>query len=100
MYSYLTVIVVHELQDRMHHNHCQITILLAHDPLSSSAYPMVAHTLSIAVNLPIKTYIARKIPTNKYIILAHYIVWNKLCELISSLYINKTDFLQLVSLNE
>ena len=31
--SYLTVIVVHEIiHGRMHHNHCQITNLLAHDP--------------------------------------------------------------------
>ena len=53
--SYLTVIVVHEMYGLMHHNHCQITILLAHDDLSSSAYPMVTHTPAVADNLPIKS---------------------------------------------
>ena len=41
--SYLTVIMVHEMHGRMQHmyTHSQITILLAHDPLSSLAYPMM-----------------------------------------------------------
>ena len=51
--SYLTVIVVHGMHARMHHNHCQITILLAHDELSSSVYPMVIHPSPVADNLPI-----------------------------------------------
>ena len=46
-YMYLTVIVVHEMHGRMHHNHCQITILLDHDPLSSLAYPMMTHPLPL-----------------------------------------------------
>ena len=46
--SYLTVIVVHEMHGRMHHNHCQITILLAHDPPLSLAYPMLTHPLPLA----------------------------------------------------
>ena len=33
--SYLTVIVVREMHGQMHHNHCQITNLLAHDPPST-----------------------------------------------------------------
>ena len=45
--SYLTVILVHEMHGWMHQNHCQITNLLAHDPLSSLAYPMFTnHMLS------------------------------------------------------
>ena len=48
--SYLTVIVVHEMHGRMHHNHCQITNLLAHDPPSSLAYPWMTHPLSLASN--------------------------------------------------
>ena len=44
--SYLTVIVVHEIHGRMHHNHCQITILLAHDPPFITGLPyMMTHTL-------------------------------------------------------
>ena len=31
MYCCLSVIVVHEMHSQMHHNHHQITILLAHD---------------------------------------------------------------------
>ena len=48
--SYLTVIVVHEMHSRMHHNHCQITNLLAHDPPSSLAYLMMTHPLPLASN--------------------------------------------------
>ena len=55
--SYLTVIVVHEMHGRMHHNHCQITNLLAHDLLSSFAYPMTTHPLPLASNKPIKTLV-------------------------------------------
>ena len=59
--------MVHEMHGRMHHNHCQITNLLAHDPLSSLAYPMMTHTLPLASNYPIKTLVARQLPTNVYI---------------------------------
>ena len=50
MHSYVTVIVVHEMHGRMHHNHCQMTNLLAHDPPSSLAYPMMTHLLPLASN--------------------------------------------------
>ena len=59
-----TRIVVHEMHGRMHHNHCQITNLLAHDPLSSLAYPMLTHTPPLAGYLLIKTLVARQQPTN------------------------------------
>ena len=64
--SYLIVIVVHELHGRMHHKYCQITILLAHNPLSSSAYPMITHPPPVADNLPTKTLVARQLPTNTH----------------------------------
>ena len=47
--SYLTVIVVHEMHGRMHHNHCQITILFTHF-VSSFTYPMMTHPLPLAIN--------------------------------------------------
>ena len=36
------------------------SILLAHDPLSPLAYPMITHIPPIASNLPIKTLVARQ----------------------------------------
>ena len=61
---YLIVIRVHEIYCRMHPNYCQITILLVVDPFSSSAYPMMTHPHPIASHLPIKTLVARQLPTN------------------------------------
>ena len=52
--SYLTVIGVHEMHSRMHPNFCKITILLV----------VMTHPLPIAGKLPIKTLIARQLPTN------------------------------------
>ena len=46
--------------------HCQITILLVVDTLSSSAYPMMTHPFPVPSNLPIKTLVARQLPTNGY----------------------------------
>ena len=39
-----------------------MTVLLAHDPLSSLAYPTITHTPVVAGNLPIKTLVARRWP--------------------------------------
>ena len=47
-----------------YHTHLYVTILLAHDPLSSLAYPMITHWPPVASNLPIKTLVARQQPTN------------------------------------
>ena len=44
-----------------------ITILLVVDPLSSSAYPMMTHPSPVPSNLPIKTLVARQLPTSMYI---------------------------------
>ena len=38
--------------------------MLAHDPLSSLAYPMITHTPLAAGNLPIKTLVVRQQPTS------------------------------------
>ena len=65
--SYLTVIGVHEVHGRMHRNNYQITILLVVDPLSSSAYPMMTHPSPVPGNLPIKTLVARQLPTSMYV---------------------------------
>ena len=57
--SYLTVIGMHEMHGRMHPNYCQITILLAVDLCSSSAYFMMTQPLPIAGKTPINTLVAR-----------------------------------------
>ena len=61
-----TLIGVHEMHGRMHPNWGLATILLAHDPLSSLAYPRIIHTPLAVGNLPIKTLVARQQPTNKH----------------------------------
>ena len=61
--SYLTVIGVHEMHGRMHPNYYQITILLVVDLCSSLAYFMMTQPLPIAGKLPIKTSVARQLPT-------------------------------------
>ena len=65
---YLTVIGVHEVHGRMHPNYCQITILLVLD-LSSSLIDLLydGASLPIAGKLPIKTLVARQLPTSNYI---------------------------------
>ena len=62
--SYLTVIVVHGMHARMHHNHRQITI---HDDLSSSVYTIMIHPSPVADNFPMLCMVARQLPTNKCI---------------------------------
>ena len=49
------------------HPNCLVTVLLAHDPLSSLDYPMITHTPLVAGNLPIKTLVARRWPTKNFI---------------------------------
>ena len=56
--SYLTVFGMH---DRMHPNYWQITVLLVVDLCSSLAYFMVTQPAS---KLPIKTLVAKQVPTN------------------------------------
>ena len=71
--SYLTVFGVHEMHGRMHPNYCQITILLVVDLCSSLAYFMMTQPLPIAGKLPIKTLVARQLPTNVYnVMLGNY----------------------------
>ena len=41
--------------------------MLAHDPLSSSTYPMITHTHPVAGNFPIKTLDAGQLPANNSI---------------------------------
>ena len=61
--SYLTVIGVHKMYGRMHPNYCQITILLVVDLHSSLVNFMMTHPFPIAGKLPIKTWVARQLPT-------------------------------------
>ena len=63
-----TIIRVPEVHGRMYPNLCYVTILLAHDPLSSSAYPVIAYTHPVANNLPIKTLVGRQLPTSMVIV--------------------------------
>ena len=64
--SYLPVIGVHEMHGRMHPNYWQITILLVVDLCSSLAYFMMTQPLPIAGKLPIKTLVAKQLPTNSH----------------------------------
>ena len=65
--SYLPVIGVHEMHGRMHPNYWQITILLVVVLCSSFAYFMMTQPLLIAGKLPIKTVVAKQLPTNMYV---------------------------------
>ena len=51
----------------MHPNYWQITILLVVDLCSSLAYSMMTQPLPIAGKLPIKTLVAKQLPTNTII---------------------------------
>ena len=62
--SYQLVIGVHEIHGRMHPNYWQITILLVVDLYSSLAYFMMTQPLPIAGKLPIKTLVAKQLPTS------------------------------------
>ena len=64
--SYLPVIGVHEMHGRMHPNYWQITILLVVDPCSSLAYFMMTQPLPLAGKLPIKTLVAKQLPTKEH----------------------------------
>ena len=55
----------YEMHDTMHPNYCQITILLVVDLCSSLAYFMMTHPLTVAGKLPIKTLVARQLPTKR-----------------------------------
>ena len=69
--SYLPVIGMHEMHGRMHPNYRQITILLVVDLCSSLAYFMMTQPLPIAGKLPIKTLVAKQLPTN----VIKWLVW-------------------------
>ena len=62
--SYLPVIGVHEMHGPMHPNCWQITILVVVDLCSSMVYFMMTHPLPIAGKMPIKTLVAKQLPTN------------------------------------
>ena len=66
IYNYLTVIGVHEMHGQMHPYYCQITSLLVADLCSSLAYSMMTQPLPIAGKLPIKTLVARQLPTSMH----------------------------------
>ena len=71
------------MHGQMHPNYWQITILLVVDPLSSLTYFMMTQPLPIASKLPIKTLVAKQLPTNvhvgiKFGGLAVYIITAKL----------------------
>ena len=63
----LLAIGVHEMRGRMHPTYWQITILLVVDLCSSLAYFMMTQPLPIAGKLPIKTLVAKQLPTNMHI---------------------------------
>ena len=59
----MTVIGVHEMHGRVHPK-CHVTDLLVVDLRSSLAYFTMTHPLLVASKLPIKTLVARQLPTN------------------------------------
>ena len=50
---------------------CHVTDLLVVDLRSSLAYSMMTHPLPIAGKLPIKTLVARQLPTNAHTCIVH-----------------------------
>ena len=73
--NYLPVIGVHEMHGRMHPNYWQITILLVVDLCSSLAYFMTTQPLPIAGKFPIKTLVAKQLPTNIYVSSSYLILY-------------------------
>ena len=61
---HLSVYSINNSYGRMHPNYWQITILLVVDLCSSLAYFMMIQPLPIAGKLPIKTLVAKQLPTN------------------------------------
>ena len=49
-----------------------VLILLVVDAFSSLAYPMITHTLPVTSNSPIKTLVARQLPTNVHTLLISF----------------------------
>ena len=64
------------MHDRIHPNYWQITILLVVDLCSSLDYFMMTQPLPIAGKMPIKTLVAKQLPTN------HHLVLDGLCEVL------------------
>ena len=62
----MTFIGVHEMHGRVHPNECHVTDLLVVDLHSSLAYFMMTYPLPIAGKLPIKTLVARQLPTHTH----------------------------------
>ena len=56
------------MHGRMHPNYWQITILLVVDLCSSLGYFMMTQPLPIAGKLPIKTLVAKQLPTNVHVV--------------------------------
>ena len=67
----LYIIII--LHGRVHPNYCQITILLVVDLRWSLVYFMMTHPFPIASKLPIKTLVARQLPTNTHM---HNTIWH------------------------
>ena len=62
--SYMTLIGVHEIHGRVHPKH-HVTDMLVIDLHSSSlAYFMMTYPLPMAGKLPIKSLVAKQLPTN------------------------------------
>ena len=64
----MIVIGVHASLSNMHPNYYQIIILLVVDLCSSLAYFMMTQSLPIAGKLPIKTLVARQLPTSMFVV--------------------------------
>ena len=59
------------MHGRMHPNYWQIAVLLVVDLCSSLAYSMMSHPLPIAGKMPIKTLVAKQLPTNYHAYLCY-----------------------------
>ena len=68
---YYTIIILRTeayAQYNMYPYYCRITILLVVDLCSSLAYFMMTQPLPIVGKLPIKTLVARQLPTSMHIV--------------------------------
>ena len=63
LHTHKSLIGMHEMHGRVHPNKCHVTALLVVDLRSSLAYFMMTHPLPIVGKLPIKTLVARQLPT-------------------------------------
>ena len=69
----------------MHPNYCQITILLVVDLCSLLVYFMMTHPFPIAGKSPVKTLVARQLPTHTHTYFHLLLTWPPMSKKLPSL---------------